>query len=70
MAPIVQAVGETLAAHPEHVRRWLGNEPGAWGFLAGQGVLALRRRLGRRPTDAERRGLWAALWAALEGMRA
>lgn len=63
------AVEETLAAHPVAVDRWLANESGAWGFLAGQGILALRRRLERKLTDAERRRLWTALWNALEARR-
>jgi hypothetical protein len=36
--------------------------PKAWGALAGHGVAALRERLGRPLTDAERRALWTALW--------
>lgn len=63
-----EAVEETVAAHPEMVRRWAGNQPGAWGFLAGQGVLAYRRKLGRRLSDAERRSLWHALWTKLDRM--
>ena len=63
------AVAETLAAHPDAVDRWLANQRGAWGFLAGQGILALRRRLERRPTDDERKRLWTALWSALEARR-
>jgi hypothetical protein len=54
-----------LAEHPEPVERWRRSEPGAWGFLAGQAVLLARRRLGRRLSDAERRAVWAATWAAL-----
>jgi hypothetical protein len=38
--------------------------PKAWGGLAAQGVIALRERLGRAPSDAERRALWSALWRA------
>ncbi len=64
------AVDETLARHPDAVARWLAQQPGAWGYLAGQGVLAYRRRLGRRLGEGERRQLWAALWAALEAIRA
>ena len=63
------AVAETVRSNPAAVQRWLANEPGAWGYLAGQGVLAYRRRLGRKLTDDERRTLWAALWRALEGLR-
>lgn len=36
--------------------------PKAWGALAAHGVVALRDRLGRAPSDAERRALWSALW--------
>jgi hypothetical protein len=64
--PLADAISSTLASYPEAVARWRANEPGAWGFLAGQGVLAYRARLGRGLTDVERRQLWASLWAALE----
>lgn len=63
---IAEAVAEALATHRAVVDQWLANRPGAWGVLAGQGVLAYRRRLGRKLTEAERRTVWAALWAALE----
>ena len=71
MAPdqLSEVIASVLAAHPEQVARWRRNEPGAWGALAGQVVLAYRRALGRRLTDAERRGAWAAAWAALEARR-
>jgi hypothetical protein len=68
--PLAAAVAETIAAHPQAVERWRTNQPGAWGFLAGQGVLAYRARLGRPLSEIERRGLWATLWAALETQRA
>jgi hypothetical protein len=63
--PLAEAVAETIAANPEAVDRWRTSQPGAWGFLAGQGILAYRARLGRRLAEAERRQLWAALWAEL-----
>jgi hypothetical protein len=59
----------TVAEHPEQVAAWLASRPGAWGFLAGQAVLRERAHLGRRLTEAERRRVWAALWAALERVR-
>jgi hypothetical protein len=59
----------TIAAHPDRVAAWLRSPPGAWGFLAGQAVLAERARLGRRLTEPERRRVWAALWSALERLR-
>jgi hypothetical protein len=64
--PLAEAVAETLAAHPDAVERWGVNQSGSWGFLAGQGILAYRARLGRRLTEAERRRLWSALWMELE----
>jgi hypothetical protein len=67
--PLELAIKETIAANPEQVARWQDNLPGAWGFLAGQGILAYRRRLGRSLTDTERRRLWSALWARLEATR-
>lgn len=67
--PLRRAVEETIAAHPEVVQRWIENQPGAWGFLAGQGVLAYRRNLGRRLDDTERHALWQALWTTLEEQR-
>lgn len=51
--------------NPERVQAWLANEPGAWGALAGQAVLAVRRRLGRALTEPERRAVWQALWDRL-----
>ena len=62
---LADAVAATLASHPAAVERWRANEPGAWGYLAGQGVLAYRARLERQLTDVERRRVWAALWTAL-----
>jgi hypothetical protein len=64
--PLSEAVSGTIADHPDAVRRWRANEPGTWGYLAGQGVLAYRARLGRRLTEIERRQFWSALWAELE----
>jgi hypothetical protein len=64
--PLAEIVSGSIAAHPDAVGRWRANEPGAWGFLAGQAVLAYRARLGRSLTDAERRQVWSTLWAELE----
>ncbi len=47
------------------VSAWLRDEPGSWGRLAGQGVLAARRALGRGLADAERRVVWQRLWDRL-----
>lgn len=67
--PVADAVNEAILAHPDQVERWRANEPGAWGFLAGQAVLTYRKRLGRPLTSIERRTMWAALWAELERRR-
>lgn len=54
-----------LASHAATVLAWRRNEPGAWGALAAQAILATRRALGRPLTDGERRMVWAAMWAKL-----
>ena len=59
-----------LAEHRETVDAWLRDEPGSWGALAGQAVLAARRALGRRLTEPERRIVWQALWDRLCERRA
>ena len=64
MAVIDEAVATTLAAHPELAAQVRGRVPKAWSALAAQGVLALRERLGRVPSDEERRALWTVLWSA------
>ncbi len=65
-----ESLKAVIDSHPEKVRAWLADEPGAWGFLAGQAVLAERRRLGRGLTDRERRIVWQALWDRLLALRA
>ena len=54
-----------LAERQADVAAWLRDEPGSWGRLAGQGVLAARRALGRGLGDAERRVVWQRLWDRL-----
>ena len=61
-------IEETIATHGAEVERWLVREPGAWGFLAGKAVIAMRLKLGRRLVDSERRAVWSALWASLQSM--
>lgn len=51
------------------VNAWVANEPGAWGKLAGAGVIAERRALGRPLLENERREVWRRLWALLEARR-
>ncbi len=65
-----EAVRKTVAEHPEKIAAWLRNEPGSWGFLAGQAVVACRQLLGRSLTEAERRVVWERMWRALLAARA
>ena len=65
-----ESIEMVLRAHQAQVRGWLADEPGAWGYLAGQAVLAERRRLGRSLTERERRAVWQALWDRLVELRA
>jgi hypothetical protein len=60
---------QVLNDHRRKTMAWIDNEPGAWGYLAGQGVAATRRHLGRQLTDAERRMVWSRLWWWLEQLR-
>lgn len=64
--PILAAI---LAEHEELVAAWLRDQPGSWGALAAQAVLATRRALGRSLDDAERRIVWQALWDRLTLLR-
>ncbi len=59
-----------LAEQAATVDAWLRDEPGSWGALAGQAVLAARRALGRRLTETERRIVWQTLWDRLCERRA
>jgi len=55
---------QTVRAWPDLALGTKTARPKAWGALAARGVIALRERLGRAPSDAERRALWSALWSA------
>ncbi len=56
-------------AHPDRLAAWVRNEPGHWGFFAGQAVLAVRRLLGRRLEEPERRFVWHQMWLILQERR-
>lgn len=60
--PIEEVARQTVRAWPDLALGTRTARPKAWGALAAHGVTALRERFGRAPTDAERRGLWSALW--------
>ncbi len=59
---ISEVAPETVTTWPDLALGTRTARPKAWGALAGHGVAALRARLGRQLTDAERRALWTALW--------
>lgn len=59
---IVEVARATVRTWPDLALGTRTARPKAWGALAGHGVAALRERLGRQLTDAERRALWTALW--------
>lgn len=56
-------------AHPDRVVGWIRNEPGHWGFFAGQAVLAVRQLIGRRLEEPERRFVWHRMWLVLQQRR-
>ena len=56
-------------AHPDRLAAWIRNEPGHWGFFAGQSVLAVRRLLGRSLDEPERRFVWHQMWLILQERR-
>ena len=60
--PLLAAV---LDERADLVAAWLHDQPGSWGALAAQAILATRRALGRSLTAAERRIVWQMLWDRL-----
>lgn len=61
---------EVIRENPGQVVGWMTDKPGSWGFLAGQGVLACRKNLGRSLSELERRRVWDRLWWLLEQLKA
>ena len=62
-------LNSVLAEHAATVDAWLRDEPGSWGALAGQAILATRRALRRSLSDAERRIVWQAMWDRLGAIK-
>ena len=56
-------------AHPDRVDGWLRDEPGQWGFFAGQAVLAVRNLIDRSLEEPERRYVWHRMWLVLQKRR-
>ncbi len=63
-------LAEVVKGNQDKVAGWIKGEPGAWGFLAGQGVAAVRSSAGRTLENAERRLVWSRLWWWLEQVKA
>ncbi len=69
-AAVDQLLEGVADAHPERVDGWLRDEPGQWGFFAGQAVLAVRTLIGRSLEEPERRYVWHRMWLVLQKRRA
>lgn len=61
-----KVLADVADAYPDRVEGWLRNEPGHWGFFAGQAVLAVRELIGRRLEEPERRFVWHRMWLVLQ----
>ena len=60
---------QVVHSHQEKVIGWMRNEPGCWGYLAGQAVSACRAQDDRPLEDDERRLVWDRLWWLLESIK-
>ena len=68
-AALDQFLEAVADAHPDRVDGWLRNEPGHWGFFAGQAVMAVRGLLDRSLEEPERRYVWHRMWLVLQNRR-
>ena len=68
-AALDEMLGGIIRDNQEKVVGWMREEPGCWGHLAGKGVAACRKELGRPLTDGERRLVWHRLWWWLEQIK-
>ena len=64
-----QILARVADDHPDRVDGWIRDEPGHWGFFAGQAVLAVRQLVGRRLEEPERRFVWHRMWQVLQNRR-
>ena len=64
-----RAASDVLLREQIDVQRWLRDEPGAWGALAGKATIATRELLGRPLSSDERRVVWAVMWSRLVALR-
>ena len=68
-APHEDAVQSVLQDNTDVVRKWIAGEAGSWGYLAGQAVMALHRRMGKKLNEEERREVWGLLWNRLADLK-
>ncbi len=58
-----------IRGHRDKVVGWIRDEPGCWGFLAGQAVAGCRKQAGRSLSEGERQMIWSRLWWLLENIK-
>ncbi len=58
-----------IRGHRDKVVGWIPDEPGCWGFLAGQAVAGCRKQAGRSLSEEERQMVWSRLWWLLENIK-
>ncbi len=59
-------LAEVVVSNPDRLAGWMREEPGHWGFFAGQAVQTVRQLIGRRLQDPERRFVWHRMWLVLQ----
>ena len=69
MPELERLLSGVISANQAKVEGWMASEPGCWGYLAGQAVMACRDHMGRQLTHLERRVAWSRLWSLLEDAR-
>ena len=67
---IDRLLADVVKGNQDKVVGWMKGEPGAWGFIAGQAVIAVRGQAGRDLADMERRLVWSRMWWWLEQVKA
>ena len=58
-----------IGDHQDKVVGWMRDEPGCWGYLAGQAVAGCRKQVGRSLSEQERQMVWSRLWWVLENIK-
>jgi hypothetical protein len=58
-------LARVISESTDDVRAWSRGQPGKWGVLAGQAIIASKVALGRKLSEDERRLVWASLWEHL-----